>query len=243
MTKAAARRSEGRGAARVAVSAAPPDAPLPPSLRIRVRQPAREEPRRLCVVLPGHSMTACDMADWWDSTDVAARFPHMEVVFLQAPTRWCAASSLFVPSWFDYLGDFGGACEDPVSLPALAATLEGLARTIAKLSSDMGADGTSAVALVGLSEGGCVALELGCRLRFACVVTLVAYRRSESASAPLLSPWFALVAAHDAIFARPWATSCLAGAAWKISVDDDHYLHSAVPEVGTFLASALRAEI
>ena len=87
----------------------------------------------LCVVLHGHGMMASEMEEWLLQF-FADEFPRLDVVFLQAPTRWNAAASRFLPSWLAYQQEFDGKQEDSIDTDALLRTLADLERAVQHLN-------------------------------------------------------------------------------------------------------------
>ena len=212
-----------------------------PSLRSHRFRAALAEPLlQCCVVLHGHGMSAVEMEEWWDGLQLWHALKHTSFCFLQAPTKWHALSSQFLPSWFTYTEEYGGAEEDRICLQSLEASIDAFELVLPK-ALERCAPGMeiSQVSCIGLSEGGCMALELARRFPFKSVVTLASYRRSEFASERLLCSWLALVASEDAVYRRPWTGASLLQARVRRVVQDEHYLHNSSKEVASFLRESL----
>ena len=187
----------------------------------------------LCVVLHGYGMQASEMEDWL-LPHLAAVRPLLDVLFLQAPVQWNASSSRFVPSWLSYVHEFHGTKEDVVDARLLEQHLFDIRKGIDAVKGPY-----TEVLLVGLSEGGCVALELAARYDFQAVVTLVSYRRRDFSHLPLKCPWHALIAQQDEVFPA-WAAATTEDATSLLSVDDDHFLHKTDQEVVAFLLRSIQ---
>ena len=212
-----------------------------PSLRSHRCRPALVAPTlQCCVVLHGHGMSALEMEEWWEGLQLCVALRHTSFCFLQAPSKWHAASSLFLPSWFTYTEEYGGAQEDRVCLQDLEASLQALELVLPKALERCAPHvDISQVSCVGLSEGGCMALELARRIPFKSVVTLASYRRSDFESQRLLSSWRALVASEDTVYRKAWTARSLAHAQAQRVVPDEHYLHNSSEAVASFLCECL----
>jgi surfactin synthase thioesterase subunit len=187
-------------------------------------------------------MSASDMEEWWEGLKLGAALEHTGVCFLQAPSKWTARSALFLPAWFTYIAEYDGAKEDEICLQSLDASLAALELIVAKVLQRVAPGlSISQVSCVGLSEGGCMALELARRVSFRDVITLASYRRSEFASERLLCPWMALTASEDAVYSRHWTERSLRGASVLRAVHDQHYLHNSSEAVADFLRECLAA--
>ena len=205
--------------------------------------PRGEEHEMTLVYLHGFGMRARDVA----ATVKAARPPGWRVVLPQAPLRPITAhGGAASRSWYDYLTDRGGSAEDDVdgaSLTSVRALLEELLRREARRLGG-GRLGLSRVVVGGMSQGGCMALEVAARLPVAAVVTVVAHRhRGRCAAAPspprpLRCPWHALTAVDDDVFPASWAHETLRAAAVWVQAPGGHYLEAG-PDV-EFLATTLR---
>jgi len=209
--------------------------PLLPSTRGALRHVSRDTPALLCPVLHGHGMEAREMVEWFEP--LFETWPSVYFLFLQAPCRWHGASGQFLPGWFDYVAEHEGAQEDEISAESLQGSLQALEDVVRAEAASLG---ISRVACLGLSEGGCMALELARRLPLHGVVTLVSHRRSEHASEPLTCPWLALTAKKDSVYAAPWALAHLPQASRWVVVDDEHYLEESDEAVKEFLHESLR---
>ena len=206
----------------------------PSALAGAVFWPATGDRECRCYVLHGYGMRAADMLDWIRA-DTRARLSHVEFVFLQAPARWQTSPQTFGPSWLAYVEEFDGREEDRICEEALEDITASLAEAI-------GLAQAPTTAVVGLSEGGCLALHLATRLPLKAVVTMVAHRLRESAASPLLCPWHALTAARDEVYPEhltaPHLNAEAQAVVWE-KVEDDHYLHHSSDACADFLSEAL----
>lgn len=208
-----------------------------PSLRGMLRIHAKVEARYACIVLHGHGMQATEMVEWLQDA-ICNQFPHVEFFFLQAPVSWQESSLSFLPSWMQYKQEFDGIHEDEICGDSLRATTAALTGIAHECAHRVGLDMKQCIVL-GLSEGGCLAIELACCLALTGVITIVSHRRTNNADAPLLSPWYALTGNTDKTYAPPWATQYLHQAHKWVTVDDDHYLNHTDKETMAFLVNAL----
>ena len=165
-----------------------------------------------------------------------ARPPGWRVVLPQAPRRPLPDGSR-APSWQDYLSDSGGAREDGVDPGAAAATRARL-RALLRREARRVAGGLTRVVIGGLSQGGCVALDLCAFVQPAAVVTLVAHRPKLSAARPLKCSWHALTAEDDDVFPASWAHASLPEAATWERVPGGHFLERG--QEASFLRRTLR---
>lgn len=210
-------------------------------MRGHLRVPSSAQRDLLCIVLHGHGMRAQQMVEWFEE-DLCPKLPSVEFLFLQAPVSWQISSQDFLPSWLKYLKEYDGEREDDLCEERLRQATADLRSIIEREASAVG--GTRGTALLGLSEGGCMALEVACLVPLAGVITLVSHRLRYSSDTKLLCPWFALTASRDDIYRSNWALEHLRrGDAhkWKI-VDDDHYLQHSDGETDAFAFDAF-AEI
>jgi predicted esterase len=194
----------------------------------------------LCIVLHGHGMQARQMVEWFEG-DLCSALPMVGFLFLQAPTSWQVSSQEFLPSWLKYLREYDGEREDDICQEDLARATSELRAAVEHEAAAVG--GLRKVVLLGLSQGGCMALELACLLPLAGVITLVSHRLRYHSHARLLCPWFALTARRDDVYSPQWATvHLLRGEArmWQ-SVEDDHYLQASDAETHRFLRGAFAA--
>ena len=208
--------------------------PLLPSTRGALRREARDTPALLCPVVHGHGMEAREMVEWFEP--FFEKWHAVHFLFLQAPCRWHGASAQFLPGSFVYVAEHEGAKEYYISAEGLQCSLQALEDVARAEAASLG---LSRVACVGLSEGGCMALELARRMPLHGVVTLVSHRRSEHASEPLTCPWLALTAKKDSVYAAPWALAHLPQASRWVAVDDEHYLAESGEAVKEFLHASL----
>ena len=178
----------------------------------------------LCVVFHGYAMDSDSMLEWVDSCST-----DMDLLVLDAPVREGDQQQ-----WFVYENDHEGRAEDAVCSADLEKTLQEVSQLVSQVAGAR-LEQNRVVAL-GLSEGGCFALELGARLDLAGIVTLVSYRRQQHGAPPTNCPWHALVATDDSIYPCSWASR--AGAR-VVRVPDDHYLHKCGERASNFIEDSL----
>jgi predicted esterase len=133
------------------------------------------------------------------------------------------ASGAECRSWFDYLTDREGEAEDAVDVFSVRAQREALRRLLHAEVALLGGR-CDRVFFGGLSQGGCMALDLACHMPFGGVVTLVAPRLSTSLARPLLCPWHALMGSEDELFPPSWTGPLLAGATSVTVIEENHWL-------------------
>jgi predicted esterase len=147
------------------------------------------------IFLHGLGMSAEDIS--CDLAAVAAKLPWLRVVVPEAPMRPVTAyGGIEHRSWFDYLTNREGEAEDAVDTQTVR-TARGV---IQQLVWRECAAAPVPIILGGLSQGGCLALDVACRdASLAAVVTGVAHRLHLSLARPLLCPWYALIASDDVV--------------------------------------------
>ena len=186
------------------------------------------------IVLHGYGMTNTEMYDWL--RDAAAIRPHIRFVFPQADSRYeyaegesadTAATRNRRPSWFTYTSDFGGDREDTVELKSLEESRRRLLGVVAAEHARLGYQGRQydKIGVVGVSQGGCMAVDLCAHASLLFCVTLVAHRMSATTGS-LQTPWHALNATRDKIYRGTWTIPTLAEASTSEFVVDDHELHA-----------------
>ena len=165
---------------------------------------ATKVPDLIVLFLHGFSMTALDTAT--EFVDLFKRFPRVRFVFPEAPciciTAYGGEKS---NAWFDYVSDRGGAQEDVIDHHSLRNERVRLLNLVAHEKKKYGDE--VPILLGGLSQGGCMALDIATRINdLAGVVTCVSHRLFVSKSRPLLCPWYALTAEHDDVFPSSWSS-------------------------------------
>ncbi len=186
------------------------------------------------IFLHGFGMEAADMAE--EMAGLFVEFPQVRFVFPQAPTIAISAySGEESPAWYDYFTDHGGAQEDNPGGRSLREMRAALLRIVWR-EKRKGVP----VVLGGLSQGGCIALDVATRTDvLKAVVTCVAHRLFASRARVLLCPWWALSAEVDETFPASWAYPAPGEAAvHEIALRSDHYLSGG--EGPAFLSRALR---
>jgi predicted esterase len=165
-----------------------------------------DNPALYCVVFHGQAMESIAMKEWVEGA-IASFFPRVEFIYLQAPLLPDSAGNDVQPNWLQYTKEFDGEKEDEVCLRTLAAFVDALLDVIGVyVNGDL-----ENTVLLGLSQGGCIALELALHARFRAVVTLVSHRLHCHSRMLLRQPWFALTAKQDDIFPSSWAWQTLVG--------------------------------
>jgi predicted esterase len=175
------------------------------------------------VFLHGFSMEASDLVEELERVCVAC--PGWRAVMPQAPRRRITAHGGEVSaSWYDYLTDRDGLREDVAELSSLRETRVSLRRLVQKEAHRLGDKGR--VVLAGLSQGGCVALDLATREPVGAVLTVVAHRLCVSRR-PLLADWHCICAADDKVMPlMAWAAP--RGEVSRHVVPGDHFIDSEI---------------
>lgn len=194
---------------------------------MKVLEPSGEH-RWTLVFLHGFSMLAEDLEEDFR----AMQRDHWRICLPQAPELYIPPHRECKPAWYAYLTDWEGEKEDEVDMVSLRASR---ARISGLLSDELRRVGRGRVLLGGLSQGGCMALDVATRQPHLCgVCTLVSHRMHASRHRPLACPWVALTAEDDDVFPARWAERAMAGVSERWRVDDDHYLwHADLDEFWT----------
>jgi alpha/beta superfamily hydrolase len=142
-------------------------------------------------------------------------------------------------SWFDYLTDREGEGEDAVDTASVRAARSTIQRLVWR--EHAAAPPNVPIMLGGLSQGGCLALDVASRdASLAAVVTGVAHRLHLSLTRPLLCPWYALIASDDDVFPFCWAAPAPQDCAHvTVAEGADHYLSKG--ELAPFVVQAVRS--
>jgi len=175
------------------------------------------------VFLHGYHMRAEELLDLFVA--LRASFPAWRFVLPQAPRMAVTAFPQEPPgfSWFDYLTDRQGSAEDTVDVFSVRQQREAL-RAVLNAEARLLDGRASRVFLGGLSQGGCMALDLATHVDVGGVLTMVAPRLSTSLAKRLRAPWHALVADRDEVFPPSWSQPLLAGAASVYHLADNHWI-------------------
>jgi hypothetical protein len=147
----------------------------------------------IVLALHGYTMDAVDMDELVDAERL--RLAGTKVLLLQAPTIRVLRESR--PSWFSYLSDFGEGREDIVDLWCLRRARHALCAIIMR---ERFLHPLASLWIVGLSHGGCLALDVATWVEVDAVITVVALPQYKSAGRHLRCPWYALFAAVDEVF-------------------------------------------
>jgi predicted esterase len=183
------------------------------------------------VFLHGFGMTAVDMAE--DMLELYSRFPQVRFVFPQAPCRAITAyNQSKCPAWYDYLTDYGGEKEDSAETLSVRSMRSALLQLIWKEAA-----GGVPMVIGGLSQGGCMALDLATRsASLMAVISCVSHRLHLSLPRELLCPWWALTAEQDEIFPAVWAQP-LGAFVHEVAHNASHHLCEG--QCPSFVAKAL----
>lgn len=190
------------------------------------------------VFLHGFLMCAEDMASALAA--VAAELPWLRLVVPDATTTMTTTTGGYHQrSWFDYLTDKEGKAEDAVDASTVRSARGEVQRLLWR--EHAAAPPGVPVILGGLSQGGCLALDVATRdCALAAVVTAVSHRLYISRTRPLLCPWYCLAASDDDVFPSSWAAPLPEDNA-IVTVEEgaDHYLSGG--ELVPFVARAVQS--
>lgn len=204
---------------------------------------AREPQKATLVFLHGFAMCAEDMAV--DLAPVAAQLPWLRIVVPEAPAVPVTAyGGDEYRSWFDYLTDREGDAEDVVDASTVRAARNNIQRIVWREHNYARKHAFPAKVIIGgLSQGGCLALDLATREKqLTGVVTAVAHRLYLSRSRPLLCSWHALFAEEDDVFPLTWAAPrSTDNVLLTVSEGSDHYL--AKGELTPFIVKAVQRAV
>jgi len=174
------------------------------------------------IVLHGYCEKNIDMYSWLSPAMIIR--DHIRFVFPQAAYRAEKSSSgkqKLETSWFDYTTDHGGKFEDEVDSASLVVAQDRVYRIIDQEVS-LGTE-LKNIGLVGVSQGGCLAVHMGTILKLRFVASLVGHRMKIT-SGPLLSPWFALNVTNDTCFPLELIKDSLKGAECVEIIENNHEL-------------------
>lgn len=191
------------------------------------------QPRLTIVVNHGHGMQAEELKTWIDA-NVSGEFCDVRCIYMQASSVYDAETSEFLPSWLTYEKEYYGKREDKISETALDDMTMALWKEIDELGID------TPIVLLGLSQGGCMALNMACARPVAAVITIVSHLLSVDKNRELLCPWYTLTAGDDAIYSKPWATRYNSRARHWIELKGcNHYLMDAKGADVNFVRNAI----
>lgn len=154
-------------------------------------------------LLHGFQCTADDVSEWgarlYDS--LGGRAKMIMPTASKIPITAHGGEEQY--SWFDYLTDSEGEREDVVCQSDIRSACARLATLINQEVRRVGR--YTRVFLVGVSQGGCLALEIASKVELGGVVTVVGHRMYTSAHRALLTPWMSVRATDDEVFSASWA--------------------------------------
>lgn len=197
------------------------------------------EHKATLIFLHGFGMTADDMAEML--AVAASRCPFLKIVLPEAPVMPVSAyGKTEHHSWFDYLTDNDGTAEDAVDTGTVRISRVRVQKILWRELKEC-----PVVFLGGMSQGGCLALDIATRdAGVAAVITAVSHRLHCSRARRVLCPWHALSAELDDVFPLSWASPDLespenTGPKLRHTVvkGADHYLSSG--ELEPFVTSAV----
>jgi len=128
-------------------------------------------------------------------------------------------------SWLNYLQEFDGVKEDIIDIQCLIKQRLRIIYYIKRLMKKYNCSNNNII-LCGMSQGGCLALDIANYFKVKCVITIVSYRMTISCKKKLLSKWIAINAVNDSIFKPEWCFNSYNSAHKIINVIDDHYLEN-----------------
>lgn len=196
---------------------------------------SKNPPELVLVFLHGFCMSVDDMAK--DFVELFKRFPTVRFVFPEAPRlKITAYKGEENNAWFNYITDHDGNQEDVIELASLTIQRANLMTLLAQ---ERRKNPRAKFLIGGLSQGGCMALDLATKVDWLDgVVTCVAHRLYTSLSRPLLCPWYALTAENDECFPSSWANPGENEALiHKVAPGASHYLTGG--EGPTFVGSVI----
>lgn len=204
---------------------------------------ASEPQQATLVFLHGFGMSAEDMSI--DLAPVAAQLPWLRIIVPEAPVVPVTAyGGDEYRSWFDYLTDREGKTEDAIDAATLRAARNSI-QTILwrehKYAKKRSVVTPPKIIIGGMSQGGCLALDVATRERqLTAVVTSVAHRLYLSRTRPLLCRWHALFAENDDVFPLSWAAPTSAdNVHFTLAEASDHYI--ANDEFVPFVVKSIQA--
>jgi dienelactone hydrolase len=125
-------------------------------------------------------------------------------------------------SWFEYTTDFNGIKEDRINMNTLIIQRYRMINLIRRIAKKYHNGDTSKIIIGGISQGGCLALDISTFIKLKCVITFVSHRIYPTIKKKILAPWYCLIATKDDIFRKEWVN--ILSANYVKEVDDDHYL-------------------
>jgi len=210
----------------------------------------RELASFVVIVLHGYGMKNTEMYEWLRR--MTADRQHIRFVFPQAPQRlvYDASNSerdidrgaTYCTSWFEYTSDFEGKREDSIDRKSLKESRLLLIQMVeaesARLESYPRGPRLDRIGIVGVSQGGCMAIDLCTHVALRFCVTLVAHKMSGTTGS-LRTNWHAINATADEIYPLSWARETLGSALTCDYVDDFHDLGKTAVEVDRLLEQRL----
>jgi len=133
------------------------------------------------------------------------------------------ANNLHTKSWFNYIKEYDGLKEDIIDIQSLIKSRIRLIYYIKKMIKKYNVN-KSNIIIYGISQGGCMALDLCNYLKFKKVITVVSYRMTISCKKKILCKWIAINAKYDDIYNYNWCKDSYKQAEKIINIHDDHYL-------------------
>ena len=149
---------------------------------------------------------------------------NIKWIFLKAPRiPMTFENNSLHRSWFDYTTNYNGEQEDKIKINTLIYQRLRIIHFIKNISKKYNCDYNN-ILLGGISQGGCIALDVSCYIKVRCVFTLVSHRLYTSKKRKLKHPWYSLIANNDTVFLKNWIINDIFFTKKIVEVDDDHDL-------------------
>lgn len=198
-----------------------------------------ESPQVVLVLLHGFGCRARDLRDLVDR--ITASCPTVLVVTPEAAVLPITAhGGASCRAWYDYMTEFGSGREDLAGEATLRLAVARIGALIGQCRAKFPG---ARICAAGISQGGCLAIELAARGLVSAVFSMVAHPLTaggRSASMRLEAcgaEWHSLLAAADSVFSLEWMRRLHRCAQSVTVVEGDHWLSDDV--LGAWLTERL----
>ena len=149
---------------------------------------------------------------------------NIKWIFVKAPLiKITQDNNTLHHAWFDYTTDYDGKTEDKININTLIIQRIRIINLIKKIIKTHNGNYNN-VLLGGISQGGCMAIDISCFIKVRCVFTFVSHMLYLSKKRKLKHPWYSLIAKNDNTFRKEWTFNDTLITKQIIEVNDDHFL-------------------
>lgn len=123
-------------------------------------------------------------------------------------------------SWFNYLTNYKGVQEDIIDNKSLISQRNRIIKLINKYKKS----NYNNIILSGMSQGGCLAIDIANYIKCNSIFTVVAHRMKISQKKKIKNKWYSIISKNDNIFRKSWTYRSNRICTYIDEINSDHYL-------------------